>query len=259
MSTDFIKNKKPEYSFTSYITGKVTKEEVRQENGSEVIVKKEVEEKIPVSIYFYKPTRRQREEADLVYSKKMFSLMEEGIMTKQQIAKVYNNGGGDLSKPEVDLYVKLTTELSTKLRDAEYLNRKDPSTWTEEEKIKNVSVITDISLIKRELIEFETQRAAIFEHCADQKAFYHVLSWYVVNLTFKQIGDKIEPLFVGKTFEEKLDNYDELIEKDDELISNIRHKLNSLVAYWYSAGPKEKKDWLPIEEELGITPEAEKS
>lgn len=246
------KSKKIEYSFVSYITKRVTKEEKRIENGEEITVKKDVEEKVPVAINFHRPSRKQKEEADVTYSQKLFSLMEKGIMTKQQIAKVYNNGGGDLSKTEVDIYVKLNTDLASALRDSEYLGRKDPSTWDESEKLKNIEIISNISLIKRDLIEFETQRAAIFEHCADQKAFYHVLSWYVVNLSFKEIGGVSEPLFPGETFEEKLDKYEELIENDDELISNIRTKLNSIVAYWFSAQPKTKQDWLPIEEELGI-------
>jgi hypothetical protein len=246
------KTKKVEYEFTSQITRKGIKEEKRTENGEEITVKKEVEEKVPVRIIFYRPTRKQKETADEAYAVRLFQLMEKGIMTKQQIAKVYNNGGGDLSKPEVDLYVKLNTDLAARLRDAEFLGRKDPSSWTEEERQKNVEIITDIALTRRELIEFETQRAAIFEHCADQKAFYHVLSWYVVNLTFKEIDGQIAPLFAGETFEQKLDNYEYLVETEDELIGNIRNKLNSLVAYWYSAQPKTAEDWLPIEEELGI-------
>jgi hypothetical protein len=255
ITTQDPKTKKIEYSFVSCVTQKVTKEEKRVENGEEITVKKEVEEKVPVKINFHRPSRRQKEEADMVFSQKLFALMEKGIMTKQQIAKVYNNGGGDLSKPEVDLYVKLNTDLAAKLRDAEYLNRKDPSTWDESEKQKNVETIAEIAILRRELIEFETQRSAIFEHCADQKAFYHVLSWYVVNLSFKEIGGVVTPLFAGETFEEKLDKYEELVESDDELISNIRNKLNSIVAYWYSAQPKTRDDWLPIEEELGIEPQ----
>jgi ribosomal 50S subunit-recycling heat shock protein len=245
-------NQKIEYSFVTNVTKKVTKEEKRVENGEEITVKKEVDEIQPVKIIFMRPTRKQREEADMVYSKHLFWCMEQGLMTKQQIAKTYNDKGGDLSKPEIDLYVKLNKELADAVREAETFASKDPSTLTEEERKRNFQVLADVSLIKRELIDFETQRAAIFDATADQKAFYKALSWYTVFLTYKEVEGKISPLFQGETFDDKLDTYDRLLDDEDELITNIRSKLSSIIAYWFTANPKTKADWVPIEDEIGI-------
>jgi len=244
--------KKIIYDFLSSITDEVEKSETRMENGAEITVKTKVQDKIPVKILIYKPTRKQREEAELEYSKYLYFCMDQGLYTKNQIAKKYNDFGGDLSKQDADYYVKLQTELAIKIGEIQHYNSKDISTLTEEEKDAGAKLYAELSILKHSTIDFETQRSAIFDHSADQKAFYRILNWFTVFLTHKEINGKVEPMFKGATFEEKLDEYERLGEEKDELFFNVRNKLSAIIAYWFSASPQTREDFKPIEEELGI-------
>ena len=240
------------YDFSSHITTEVEKSEVRTENGAEITVKTKVKEKVPVKVLIYKPTRKQREQAELEYSKYLYYCMDQGLYTKNQIAKKYNDFGGDLSKQDAEFYVKLQTDLTSKISDIQYFNTKDPSTLTDEEKESGMRLYAELAILKRQTIDFETQRSAIFDHSADQKAFYRILNWFTVNLTHKEINGKVEPMFRGEDFEAKLDDYERLGESEDELFVNVRSKLSAIIAYWFSAAPQTREDFKPIEEELGL-------
>lgn len=255
--SDYSKNKTL-YAFSTVIHEDKVIEETKNENGVETTIKKTEKVETPVKIIIFRPSRRQKEEADMEYSRHLYYCIDNGIYTKQQIAKKYNDTGGDLSKPEVDEYIRLNNELVSKIRDVEIWSGKDPSTLTDEEKSKSITAISGLTMAKQDLIEFETQRAAIFDHTADQKAFYRVLSWFKLMLTHKEINGKIEPLFPGSSFEEKLDKYEELVENEDEILLNVDQKLSGIIAFWFTSQAVTQEDFKPIEEELGIQPDDKK-
>lgn len=218
-----------------------------------VEIEKDGEKKIEakdVKILIKKPSRKEREEADLEYSRYFFKMQDAGLYTKQQVAKKYNDKGGDLSKPEVDYYVELQTKLTTYTLEAQrYLSKLDSA--TEEEKKKGEEALANITIVKRQIVDFETQRSEVFNHTADNKAFIRLLNWFTVYLGHKEENGKIEPLFVGDTFEDKLDYFEQKIEEEDKLILAVKDKLPAYIAYWFSSGAKTKEDFKPIEEEIG--------
>ena len=228
------------------------KSETRNENGAEITVKTKVAEKVPVKIIIHKPTRKQREQAELEYSKYLYFCMDQGLYTKNQIAKKYNDFGGDLSKQDAEFYVDLQTKLTLKISEIQYFNTKDPSLLTEDEKESGMKLYAELSILKRQTIDFETQRSAIFDHSADQKAFYRILNWFTVFLVHKELNGVVTPMFKGDDFEAKLDEYERLGEINDELFVNTRSKLSAIIAYWFSAAPQTRDDFKPIEEELGL-------
>ena len=238
------------YDFTAYVTREVETEETRTENGSEITVKTKKDTRVPVKIHIKKPTRQEREEADLMQSKYFFHLCDSGLYTKQEMAKKYNDKGGDLSKPEIDLYIELQSKLAILVNEYQRFIITEKGLGLEDYNKKESEFLAKINTIKRELIDFESQRSAIFDHTADNKAFYKLLNWFTVFLSFKEVDGKYEPLFGGKTFEEKLENYDNLIEEGDELVLSIKDKLAAYIAYWWTSGAKTKEDFKPIEDEL---------
>lgn len=218
-----------------------------------VEVEKDGEKKIDtkdVKILIKKPSRKEREEADLEYSRYFFKMQDAGLYTKQQVAKKYNDKGGDLSKPEVDYYVELQTKLTTYTLEAQrYLSKLDSA--TEEEKKKGEEALANITIVKRQIVDFETQRSEVFNHTADNKAFIRLLNWFTVFLGYKEENGKTEPLFLGETFEDKLDYFEQKIDEEDKLILAVKDKLPAYIAYWFSSGAKTKEDFKPIEEEIG--------
>jgi hypothetical protein len=209
---------------------------------------KTVEDKT-VKILVKKPTRRQREEADLEYSRFFFKMQDAGLLTKQQVAKKYNDKGGDLSKPEVDLYMELQGQLTTATLEAQrYLSRGESA--SEEDKKAGEKALTTITIVKRQIIDFETQRSEIFNHTADNKAFYRLLNWFTVFLSCKEEDGKTTELFSGADFEARLDDYETKVDAEDPVVLAAKDKLSAYIAYWFTSGAKTKEDFKPLEEEL---------
>ena len=71
-----------------------------KKTGEETITKKTVKEKEPVEIQIRKPSRRELEEAELVYSVEMSQCIKKGILTKAMLAKKYSDSGGLFSEED---------------------------------------------------------------------------------------------------------------------------------------------------------------
>jgi hypothetical protein len=121
---------------------------------------------------------------------------------------------------------------------------------TEEEKKIGEEALTNITIVKRQIIDFETQRGEVFNHTADNKAFVRILNWFTVFLGYKEEDGNISPLFSGDTFDKKMDDFEAKIESEDKLIFLVKDKLPAFIAYWFTSGAKTKEDFKPIEEEL---------
>lgn len=228
----------------------VEKEVKTVEAGIETTVRTKEKESKKVKILIKKPSRRQREEADLEYSRFFFKMQEAGLLTKQQVAKKYNDKGGDLSAPEVDLYVELQNKLTKYTLDAQRYLAKGDSVSDEERRLGE-EALTGITIVKRQIIDFETQRGEIFNHTADNKAFYRLLNWFTVFLSCKEEDGKIVELFSGSDFEARLDDYEAKVDAEDPVVIAAKDKLSAYIAYWFTSGAKTKSDFKPLEEELG--------
>lgn len=237
------------YDFIVKIPTEIEKQETTTENGVETIVKKKEKGEKDVTILIKKPTRRERDEADFEYSRFFFKMQESGLLTKQQVAKRYNDSGGDLSKQEKELYFELQKELSVASMEAQrYLMLGNDV--TEEQRKEGEAALANIVVVKRQIVDFETQRSEVFNHTADNKAFIRLLNWFTVFITHKVIDGVESPLFVGSTFEEKMDDFEAKVDAEDPIIMQVKDKLPAYIAYWFTSGAKTKEEFKPIEQEL---------
>lgn len=247
-----INLKKVLYDFVTHISKEVEIETKRVEGDKEITEKTKKIEKVPVKIVFCKPNRTQKEECDLDYHAYFFKCMDSGLYTKQQLAKVYKDKGGDLSKGDLDYYIQLQTKIIEKIGEVDRWNLKDISTLSEIEKeASNISRV-EYTNLRRELIDFESARSSIFDKTADTKAFHRQVMWYKLNLFYKEENGQLTSLFAGKTFDEKAEQYDELLESKDELLTNIDGRISAYITYWIHSGADKKDDFAPIDAELGI-------
>jgi len=239
------------YDFTVKVPTEIEKENTTTENGVETTIKTKEKGTKDIKILIKKPSRKEREDADLEYSRYFFQMQDAGLYTKQQVAKRYNDAGGDLSKTEVEFYNELQLKLTTSTMEAQrYLIRGDSA--SEDEKKIGEEALTNITIVKRQIIDFETQRSEVFNHTADNKAFIRLLNWFTVFLGYKEEGGVITPLFTGDTFDKKMDDFESKIDSEDALILIIKDKLPAFIAYWFTSGAKTKEDFKPIEDEIGI-------
>ena len=82
---DSEKIKKQIYSFAAYKSEFVDEEVEIDEGGEKVAAVKKVKKKVPYVVVLLKPTRRQDEEADLVYGIEKSKCIKAGVLTKNML------------------------------------------------------------------------------------------------------------------------------------------------------------------------------
>lgn len=239
------------YSFTVHDSQEVaekTKEKRKNAEGieEEVEVTKKIEKKVPYTVILKEPTRRELEEADMEYSIEMSRCIKRGILTKAMLAKKYSDTGGILSESDAKKLMDLYSELSE-------LEGEFTKSTLAQRNVKKMSKkarkdISDLSsraaMVRRDIVTLESAYQTLFNHTADTKAQNRIILWYIANLTFfKKDEGETEPLFDGKTFEEKIDSYYAKDEAEDSLFQLAAGKLASIVSYWYFSNEPEKEDF----------------
>jgi hypothetical protein len=239
------------YSFTifdekeSFIEEKTINEETKEET----IVKKKTTEKIPIEIFLKKPSRREIEEADLEYSVEMSKCIKKGILTKAMLAKKYSDTGGMMSESEskrlVDLYKKIYDLQNETIR-------LESSTKKKENKEKNEKLIEELSLVRKEIVEIESNYRSLFDHTADSKAQNKILLWYILNLTYIKQSEDSAPkaYFAGEDFESKLESFYKKEEEKDDHYSLISKKLSTLMAFWFFNQASSKEDFEELDKKI---------
>lgn len=240
------------YSFTINKISEVEEEKqemVKNDAGQEVVrtYKEKVKKEVPVTIRLLQPTRKQINEADMEFSIEMSKCIKNGILTKAMLLNKYSDTGGLISESDT----KLMLEAAQDIRDLQSklisVNLKPESERTEEDKIKIENFNADIARKRKTLIEKETSYITLFQHTADIKAQNRAILWYVLHLTEFKDGAKpnsdFEPLFIGKTFEQKENSMFALEENSNEIYEKSQSKIASLISYWFFTSNTEKEEF----------------
>lgn len=240
------------YKFIVFEDKEVVTEEskVDEISGEETVIKKKSIEKIPIEIILKKPTRRQAEEADLEYSVEMSKCIKKGILTKAMLAKKYSDTGGLMSESEsqklVDLYKTIYDLQTENLRLDASTNKSDEIKKRQEE------ILIELSGARKDIVDIESGYRALFDHTADSKAQNRVLLWYILNLTYikKQADVEEKPYFKGKEFEDKLTDFYQKEEDQNQQHSSISKKLSTLVAFWFFNQASSKEDFEELDRKI---------
>ena len=123
-----------------------------------------------------------------------------------------------------------------------------------EQKERLENAIADLGVIRKELTDFETVQAAMFEHTADIKARNKTITWYLLNLAHYQEGEEdtapVVPLFDGDEFDEKYESYQKKDEEEDKIYMNSIDRLSSIATIWYMSGVQKQEDFDKLLEEV---------
>ena len=234
---------------------KYTKTEVRTSTEKQMVTEmREVTEEAPVRIILKKPTRSQLEEGDMFYSIWLNKFIKMGLLTRSMLAKQHLELGGTLNEDEKQKYSRLYVQLYEKQMVVQRLGILSSSDMTNDQKERLQQAISDLGLIRKELTDFETVQAAMFEHTADIKARNKTITWYLLNLAYYVAGDSdtdsATPLFGGEDFEDKYASYQEKDELEDEIYGKSIDKLSSLATIWYMSGVQQQEDFDKLLEEV---------
>jgi len=233
------------YSFTVDITREVeeTSQEVRKNDEGqeeEVQVKKIVKKDVPVEFFIKKPSRRQVEDAETEFSICMSDCVKKGILTKAMLAKKYSDTGGAFAEEDAQELVDYYREIGQIEQEIakmmiKGIDKSDPDTVSKHKKLS-----AKMGEVKRKIIDLETHYRTLFDHTADVKAQNRLLLWYITNLTYyKGLGIDIPDLtlfFKGDSFADKVNDYYEKDEEEDDLFLKAIGKVSTVVSYWYFSG-----------------------
>jgi hypothetical protein len=209
-----------------------------KETGEEETVLKNKNVDKPVEIVLKSPTRRQQEEAEMFYSVELSKAVKKGVLTKAMLIKKYADTGGALTEDEAkELLRKLqkSNEISNEIQRLASEGREK-----HKEKIEELSA--ELLKIRKDMIEIESAMQGVYQHTADAKAERALLLWYLINLSKKVEEGKEVEIFVGVDHEDKLEDFYNKDESEDEFDQEIIRKLTRAISYWlYSANNEDKE------------------
>ncbi len=223
------------YSFTINKTEEIqTEEKSKNEKGEDTTtVKKEIKE-TPVTLKIKKPNRRLYDDADLFYGVKLSEGIKAGLLTKTLLAKRYENDGGPMSNPEKEKYAKLYIDLYEKENEVQKIQLNLDKLNEEDKKEKLTQAIVEMSTIKQDLHQFELSQQSLFDQTAEVRARNQTIMWWVLNLSYSGEEGKEEVFFPGDTFDEKLNEYDEIEDRDNAFWGEAIRKFIYFISFWES-------------------------
>ena len=211
-------------------------EKTKNEKGEDITVTKKVKKNFPVTFAIKKPNRRLYEDGELFFGVALSEGIKAGLLTRQLLAKRYDNDGGFMSEGDKQRYAELYKELFEKENELQKLQL-NLENLSETDKINKISnVLVDTSDIRRELQDFETSRSSIFDQTAENRAKNKTLMWWVLNLAYlKDEGsEKISSIFGDGSYEDRLNVYDAVEEKEESFMSEGVKKFAYFISFWYN-------------------------
>ena len=224
-------------------------DKTKNEKGDEISITKNVKKNVPVEFFMKKPNRRLYEDGELFFGVTLSEGIKVGLLTRQLLAKRYDNDGGFMSEPDKEKYAELYRSLYDKENDTQkaQLNLENLSEASKSEKVSRL--LMEASEIRRELQEFETFRSAIFDQTAENRAKNKTLMWWILHLAYKKEddSDKINALFGEGNYESKLDEYDKIEESSDSCLAEAVKKFAYFISFWYGGQLNNEEEFKNLE------------
>lgn len=244
------------YSFEVKVNKEVEDVTVKIDEATkeETKITKKVKKEVPVRIVLKRPTRRQVEKAELVYTVKLSELMKLGVLTRAMVTKKYADTGGVLTEQEAQYLTSRYKRLAEIQRDFVNLSIKADN-LDDSGKTRLSEVTEEINTIRREIATTESNYSFIFQHTSDMKAANHVILYYTLMLAFieDQKDDEAPtwtPLYKGDTFEEKLEDFYKKEEDPDQFYLQVKQKLAYFISFWYNGAIASKDDFKKLEKDI---------
>ena len=188
----------------------------------------------PVKVFFKKPSRRDIEEGELFYARKMNEFVNKhGLMTRAMLANKYRDSGGIISEETVKQLYRIAKR-SEEIKD-ETAVIKLSKKISAKRKVRLEELENEYISLQKDIIELEQYKNALMENTADEKAVNEYLRWLALNMTFVQTEDDDlpAPYFKGASYEEKLNDYYDKEDSDNDFYKNLSAGIGKASAIWY--------------------------
>lgn len=210
-------------------------ESINKENGETV--------KNNRTFSILKPNRRLREDGELFYASETSRFAKAGVLPRAAWNTILSNGGGSISDKEREVYGELLLKFRDASLELQSILFKTEDQRSETEKTRAKELTENLEDIRKEIQAFESSQVAIFENTAEAKARNRTILWWVLNLAHEKINDKYEQIVKGDSFNEKLDDYDNLENSNDEFILTILRRFTYLITVWFLGRAETEEDF----------------
>ena len=211
----------------------------KNEEGVETTVKTKVNK--DTEVYIKKPSHREIDEMDLFYSIQISELQGQGISTNTMILNSYHDSGGLDSKKDVEAMKKLLQDLNIKRN--RFLKENA-------ENIENPELLEEIKDISSQVEDYQSRLNSIFERSAESISESRVVQWCTLNFLFQKEDDIFKPIFSGKNYKDKLENYYNILDDDGdtyEYEKNVFSKGSILLSTWLKKQAENEEDFKLLE------------
>lgn len=201
----------------------------------------ETEHKFALSV----SNRKLRDLGDEFYTSTYSKLIRKGILPRAVFKASIENMGTTVSDSKQKSYDE-TYELWASKTFALEQKKKDGA---------NASDLTlfegEIAALREKLVQFQVDEFLVYQNTAEAKAQQKTITWFALHLSYESKGvnsdgsQKYEPLFQSADLEEKLDEYDELIE--DEFYLGVMRRIHYLVTLWFLNGIEDEKEFADLD------------
>jgi hypothetical protein len=227
---------------------KKDKVENKTTNSDGSITIKYEEKLTPVKVFLKSPSRRDKEEMDMIYTAELQKCVTRGISTVDMIRRALLDGGGSISKldlEEMDFLLKTIQEKSN-------LYQKLLSDKAPKEEIAPVE--TELTQLLTRYNDIENSQVQLFSRSAESYAQKRTVIWCVLNLShlISDDGKEYTQVFRGPTFDSKLNNYYDSCEEEDKYNFELAVFDRAYVMYhgYISGKLKDKADFEATEANL---------
>ena len=159
--------------------------------------------------------------------------------------KRYENDGGVFTEGDKTRYTDIYKAIFEKENELQRaaLNLENESEDKKTDKMGEI--YADLSLLRKELQEYEIRYTSLFDQTAESRAKNHSVMWWTLFLSHyqKDENSEYESVFKGLDYNSKLDSYD-IFEEDGELFwdESIK-KLLYFVSFWNSGQAETEDDF----------------
>lgn len=220
-------------------------EETKNETGEDIKITRKVKTNVPIKLAIKKPNRGLFDEAELFFGVRLSEGIKAGLLTRALLAKRFSNDGGVFSDLDKEEYTKLYIKLFELQNEFQRISLKEEKDRNDNEKIEYKKIIKDIAEAREKLQDYEFAQASLFEQTAENRARNKTIMWWVLQLS--QVLDengKFRDLFAGSSYEDKLEAYD-LVEEKEESSWERRalSKFVYLISFWYTGRASSQEEF----------------
>ena len=220
--------------------------ESKNDAGETVITKKKEKQIVAHKFFIAKPTRTQSDNAQLYQSVEVGKALRSGMLSVYSIDKRYREEGV-FTEEDNKTYKELCESLIKFIDELQVINKISETERTDDQKKRWAEITEEMSKIQVKLKDYENIKSNLYTHSAEYRARNLTITWWVLNLSYKEENNKETPFFTGNTFEDKLKFYDELMDRDDPFINEVLERFLYTVSFWIINAASKPEDFKELE------------